>query len=96
MGEYGVTLKVLGQVRAPALPAVTGELRRRLLGAFAANGIELPRPQRVVLAHDRRAGPVRARLARCGPDPGGPLGRLRVAVARDRGPRSAERARSDA
>ena len=50
IGEYGVTLKVLGRVRAPALPGVTGELRRRLLGAFAANGIELPRPRSVVLA----------------------------------------------
>lgn len=52
IGEFGVTLKIVGRVRAPALPAANGELRRRLLAAFAANGIELPRPQRVVLAKD--------------------------------------------
>lgn len=50
LGEYGITLKVLGQVRATEQPAASGELRRRLLVAFAANGIEIPRPQRVVLA----------------------------------------------
>ena len=50
LGEYGITLKVLGQVRAADQPAASGELRRRLLVAFAANGIEIPRPQRVVLA----------------------------------------------
>jgi moderate conductance mechanosensitive channel len=52
IGEFGVTLKIVGKVRAPTLPAVNGELRRRLLAAFTANGIELPRPQRVVLAKD--------------------------------------------
>jgi small-conductance mechanosensitive channel len=51
LGEYGVTLKILGSVRAPDRWAASGELRKRLLGAFAANGIEIPRPQRVVLAH---------------------------------------------
>jgi small-conductance mechanosensitive channel len=57
IGEYGVTLKVLGRVRAPALPGVTGELRRRLLGAFSANGIELPRPRSVVLAPSAEVDP---------------------------------------
>jgi small-conductance mechanosensitive channel len=52
IGEFGITLKVVGKVRAGALPATTGELRRRLLAAFATHGIELPRPQRVVLAKD--------------------------------------------
>jgi small-conductance mechanosensitive channel len=52
IGELGITLKVVGKVRAGALPATTGELRRRLLAAFATHGIELPRPQRVVLAKD--------------------------------------------
>jgi len=50
LGEYGVTIKVLGLVRATEKAAAGGELRKRLLAAFAANGIEIPRPQRVVLA----------------------------------------------
>ena len=50
IGEYGVTLKILGTVRAPERWATAGELRRRLLTAFASNGIEIPRPQRVILA----------------------------------------------
>lgn len=50
LGEYGVTLKILGLVRASEQWAAGGELRKRLLAAFAANGIEIPRPQRVVLA----------------------------------------------
>ncbi|MHB8961021.1 MAG: mechanosensitive ion channel family protein [Candidatus Limnocylindrales bacterium] len=50
LGEYGVTIKILGLVRAPEKWAAGGELRKRLLTAFAANGIEIPRPQRVVLA----------------------------------------------
>jgi len=48
--EYGVTLKILGTVRAPGQWAAAGELRRRLLRAFDEHGIELPRPQRVILA----------------------------------------------
>ena len=50
LGEYGVTLKILGTVRAPDQWAAAGELRKRLLAAFEAHGIEIPRPQRVVLA----------------------------------------------
>ena len=50
LGEYGVTLKILGTVRAPDQWAAAGELRKRLLTAFKANGIEIPRPQRFVLA----------------------------------------------
>jgi small conductance mechanosensitive channel len=52
LAEYGVTLKILGLVRAPDRRAAAGELRKRLLAAFAVNGIEIPRPQRVVLARD--------------------------------------------
>ena len=37
--------------------AASGELRKRLLAAFAANGIEIPRPQRVVLARDPQLDP---------------------------------------
>jgi moderate conductance mechanosensitive channel len=52
LGEYGITLKILGSVRAIDQWAAGGELRKRLLDAFNRNGIEIPRPQRVVLARD--------------------------------------------
>lgn len=60
LGEYGVTLKVLGTVRAPEQWAASGELRKRLLAAFAEHGIEIPRPQRVVLARDPAFDPFRS------------------------------------
>ncbi len=53
LGEYGVTLKILGTVRAPDQWAAAGEFRKRLLAAFHEHGIEIPRPQRVVLARDQ-------------------------------------------
>jgi small conductance mechanosensitive channel len=52
LGEYGVTIKILGSVRATEQWAAGGEFRKRLLAALQANGIEIPRPQRVVLAQD--------------------------------------------
>lgn len=52
LGEYGVTLKILGTVRAPDQWAAAGELRKRLLAAFSEHGIEIPRPQRVILSRD--------------------------------------------
>ena len=52
LAEYGVTLKILGTVRATEQWAAAGELRKRLLVAFKAHGIEIPRPQRVVLARE--------------------------------------------
>ena len=52
LAEYGVTLKILGTVRASEQWAAGGELRKRLLAAFERNGIEIPRPQRVILARD--------------------------------------------
>ncbi|HEX4898017.1 MAG TPA: mechanosensitive ion channel domain-containing protein [Candidatus Limnocylindrales bacterium] len=52
LGEYGVTLKILGTVRATEQWAAAGELRKRLLAAFRVHGIEIPRPQRVVLARE--------------------------------------------
>jgi small conductance mechanosensitive channel len=55
LGEYGVTLKILGTVRAADQWAAAGEFRKRLLAAFRANGIEIPQPQRVVLARDPEA-----------------------------------------
>jgi moderate conductance mechanosensitive channel len=57
LGEYGVTLKILGTVRAPDQWSAAGELRKRLLAAFKEHGIEIPRPQRVVLAREPGAFP---------------------------------------
>ena len=54
--EFGVTLKILGSIRATEQWAARGEFRKRLLAAFAANGIEIPRPQRVVLSQDPTSG----------------------------------------
>jgi small conductance mechanosensitive channel len=54
LAEYGVTLKILGSVRATEQWAARGEFRKRLLAGLQANGIEIPRPQRVVLARDPR------------------------------------------
>ena len=50
--EMGITLKILGSVRASEQWAAAGEFRKRLLEAFAANGIEIPRPHRVVFTGD--------------------------------------------
>ena len=52
LAEYGVTLKILGTVRAPDQWSAAGELRKRLLAAFREHGIEIPRPQRVILSRD--------------------------------------------
>ena len=56
LAEYGVTLKILGTVRAADQWAAGGDFRKRLLGAFRTHGIEIPRPQRVVLARDPHDG----------------------------------------
>jgi small conductance mechanosensitive channel len=63
LAEYGITLKILGTVRAADQWAAGGEFRKRLLAAFKANGIEIPRPQRVVLARDPRDGDVDVAMA---------------------------------
>ncbi len=60
MGEYGITIKILGLVRATEQWAAGGELRKRLLAAFSTHGIEIPRPQRVVLARDPQLDPFAA------------------------------------
>jgi small-conductance mechanosensitive channel len=44
LGERGITLKILGRVRAGEMVAVTGELRKRILAAMAANAIQIPAP----------------------------------------------------
>ena len=67
LGDTGITLKILGTVRAEARWAAAGEFRKRLLIAFEANGIELARPARVVLTGAvAPAGPAAA------PDAGAP------------------------
>ncbi len=53
LGELGATLRIGGKVRATDRWAAPGELRRRLLVAFQANGIQIPAASRVVGA----AGP---------------------------------------
>lgn len=50
LGDSGVTLKVLGRVRAAEQWAVAGELRKRILAAFARAGIEVPYPRRVMVS----------------------------------------------
>jgi moderate conductance mechanosensitive channel len=52
LAEYGVTLKILGTVRAAEQWAAAGDMRKRLLAAFKEHGIEIPRPQRVILSRD--------------------------------------------
>jgi moderate conductance mechanosensitive channel len=67
LGEYGVTLKILGSVVAPDQWAAGGEFRKRLLAGLEANGIEIPRPQRVILSRDPAAAALSATPAD-GPD----------------------------
>jgi small-conductance mechanosensitive channel len=54
----GITLKILGNVRAADQWEASGEFRRKLLAAFAANGIEIPGP-RVAPVDDEAADPTR-------------------------------------
>jgi len=63
LGEFGVTLKILGSVRAIDQWSAGGEFRKRLLAAFAEEGIEIASPQRVILT----ASPAQAGN---GPEPG--------------------------
>jgi Small-conductance mechanosensitive channel len=62
LAENGVTLKILGTVRAADQWAAAGDLRKRLLVAFKEHGIEIPRLQRVVLAR-ADSGDLRPDLA---------------------------------
>jgi small-conductance mechanosensitive channel len=52
LAETGVTLKILGSVRAADQWAAAGDFRKRLLAAFEEHGIEIPRPGGVVLTRD--------------------------------------------
>jgi small-conductance mechanosensitive channel len=53
LGEFGVTLKILGSVRAIDQWSAGGEFRKRLLAAFAEEGIEIASPQRVIVTAAR-------------------------------------------
>ena len=44
LAENGVTLKILGTVRAADQWAAAGDFRKRLLAAFKEHGIEMPAP----------------------------------------------------
>jgi small-conductance mechanosensitive channel len=48
LGELGMTLRVAGKVRASDRFVAPGELRKRLLAAFQASGIEIPVRARMV------------------------------------------------
>jgi small-conductance mechanosensitive channel len=65
--ERGITLKILGTVRASEQWAAGGEFRKLLLEAVATNGIALPRPQQVFVAHPDPA--VTAATDPIGPGP---------------------------
>ncbi len=56
-GESGVTIKVLGTVRASEQWAAAGEFRRRLLAAFMEAGVEIPFPHRVVISREGASAP---------------------------------------
>lgn len=60
LGDSAVTLKVLGQVRPAEQWAVAGELRKRILAAFAAEDIEIPFPHQVMVTRQQGGGASQA------------------------------------
>ena len=50
LGDLGMSIKVVGKVRAGEQWTANGEVRRRILAAFAANHIELP--SRSLVGHE--------------------------------------------
>ena len=78
IGDAAITLKVLGQVRPAEQWATAGELRKRILAAFAAEGIEIPHPRQVMLTREGAAAPGKATQpldeVTEPPDPGGDAG----------------------
>jgi small-conductance mechanosensitive channel len=67
LGDSGVDIKVVGQVRAGDQWAATGELRRRILKGFEAAGIEIPFPHRVVISRTEGADTAVVESAIAGP-----------------------------
>ncbi len=58
MDETGITLKILGSVRASEQWAASGEFRKRLLAALTENGIEFPGSNRTASASESDAPPA--------------------------------------
>ncbi|TFG67545.1 MAG: mechanosensitive ion channel family protein [Thermomicrobiales bacterium] len=54
LADSGITLKILGTVRAADQWAAAGDLRKRLLVAFESNGIEIPFPHVVTVVRPRQ------------------------------------------
>ena len=70
LGDSGVDIKVVGRVRAGDQWAATGELRRRILIAFAREDIEIPFPHRVVISRTEES--AAAEVAAASPPDGQP------------------------
>jgi len=58
LADSAVALKVLGQVRPAEQWAVAGELRKRILAAFSAEGIDVPFPHQVIVSRETGGGPA--------------------------------------
>ena len=58
LSDLGITLKVGGRVRATDRWAAPGEYRRRLLAAFATEGIQMARRGAVVIGQDPSGGMI--------------------------------------
>ncbi|HET6380479.1 MAG TPA: mechanosensitive ion channel family protein [candidate division Zixibacteria bacterium] len=56
LSDSSVQLKILGQVRPAQQWAVAGELRKRILAAFASEGIEIPYPHQVLISRPAAGG----------------------------------------
>lgn len=72
LGELGMTLRVAGRVRASDRFVAPGELRKRLLAAFQANGIEIAVRGRMVVTQEPSAAAAAASATLpSGPDDAG-------------------------
>ena len=60
LGDSAVTLKILGQVLPAEQWGVAGELRKRILSAFAREGIEIPYPHQVLISREPQGPATRA------------------------------------
>ena len=67
--ERGITLKILGTVRASEQWAAGGEFRKLLLETFTKNGIDLPRPQQVFVTNSDGNTTAAASAQPTGPAP---------------------------
>jgi moderate conductance mechanosensitive channel len=78
LADSSVALKVLGQVRAAEQWAVAGELRKRILAAFAREGVEIPFPHQVIVTRTAPSAESVADAsdgsAESGEDPTAPVG----------------------